>query len=33
MNSLQELEKKATATPKTATLLTMLAFSDDVKEL
>jgi len=30
-NSLKELEKKATATPKIATLLTTLAFSGDVK--
>jgi len=32
-NSLKELEKKATATPKMATLLITLAFSGDVKAL
>jgi len=32
-NSLQELEKNATATPKTAILLTTLAFSGEVKVL
>jgi len=32
-NSLHELEKNATATPKTATLLTTLAFSGEVKVL
>jgi len=32
-NSLQELEKNATATPKTAMLLTTLAFSGEVKVL
>jgi len=31
MNSLQELEKNATATPKMATLLTTLAFSGEVR--
>lgn len=32
-NSLQELEKNATATPNTATLLTTLAFSGEVRVL
>jgi len=32
-NSLHELEKNATATPKIAILLTTVAFSGDVKEL
>jgi len=32
-NSLQELEKNAIATPNTATLLTTLAFSGEVRVL